>query len=320
MKESQVAAYLVALRCKGESAEELLGSCRAIGQFSRKVTVGEIPVVDTCGTGGDSSGSFNISTVTAFVTAGAGVKVAKHGNRAVSSRSGSADLFEALGIEIELNPESAADCLEKTGLAFLFAPLMHPAMANVVPARKALGLRTIFNLLGPLNNPAGVKRQVIGVYDHELAEKMAQVLIAQGAEHALLVCGEDGLDEITISGRTRVMEVKPGGINTYLLNLEEYGLKRYPLQEIKSRDAGESARICLQVLNGMKGPHRDVVLINSGAALYVAGRAEDLKEGMELARKAIDSGLALEKLRFLQAYSDQHKAMASGQKGGIAYA
>ncbi len=317
LKESQIAAYLVALRCKGESAAEILGSCRAIRRFSVQVQTCRSPVVDTCGTGGDSSGTFNISTTSAFVTSGAGAVVAKHGNRAVSSRSGSAELLEALGVNIELPLRSTEECLDRAGIAFLFAPLMHPSMAHAAPARKALGLRTIFNILGPLNNPAGARRQVIGVYDARLGRMMAEVLQSLGVDHAMLVWGEDGTDEITTTGSTGVVEVKPGSISTYRICPENYGISRVPLQALAGGDARQSARICRGVLSGEKGPQRDVVLMNSGAALYVSGIAESLAEGIELAKKSIDSGAAMQKLRFLQDYSRNYRAF---HEEGMAYA
>jgi len=317
LKESQVAACLVALRCKGEAVAEVLGSCRAIREYCVKIEPGRKPLVDTCGTGGDYSGSFNISTVSAFVTAGAGAVVAKHGNRSVSSSSGSADLLEALGINISLAPGQVLECIERTGIGFLYAPLLHPAMANAAPARKALGIRTIFNILGPLNNPAGVTSQVIGVYDEHLMQIMAEVLMLQEIDHALLVSGEDGMDELTNTGPTRIVEVRRGKRFAYKVCPEDFGLPRVQPRALKSRSAQHSAEICLQVLSGARGPHRDVVLLNSAAALYVAGIAENLHQGMSQAEASIDEGEALAKLRFLQDYS---RANPLVQQGGVAYA
>lgn len=300
MEDANIAAYLTALCCKGETEDEILGSCLAIRQHSKKIPYTNTFLVDTCGTGGDGKGTFNISTVSAFVVAGAGVPVAKHGNRAVSGLCGSADLLEALDISINLSPEEAALSLKLTGMAFLFAPLMHPAMAHAVPVRKALQIRTVFNILGPLNNPAGVKRQVIGVFDHKLTEKLASVLSSLGSEHALLVCGSDGTDEITLSGETAVTELKNGKINTYFVSPEDFGFHRVSQEALTAGKTSENARICLSVLEGATGSCRDVVLLNAGAAIYVSGAAGDLKEGIEMAGRSVDSGAALSKLKALQ--------------------
>lgn len=315
LKEAQVAAYLVALRSKGETVEEILGSCRAIREKSVKISVNKTFAVDTCGTGGDAKGSFNISTVSAFVAAGAGVAVAKHGNRAVSGSCGSADLCEALGINLELSAAELEECLNDIGLAFLYAPTLHPAMAHAVPVRKALGLRTIFNILGPLNNPAGVKRQLLGVYEAALTEKMAEVLAALGTEHALVVAGGDGLDEITLGGETKVTELRGGKIRSYLIAPEDFGFSRVTLAFLRGGDKATAARFCLAVLQGEKGPRRDVVLLNAGAALYVAGAAESIKEGVELAKKSLDSGAAYEKLSALVQYS-RYRYKAPVVEGG----
>ena len=318
LNDSQLAAYLVALRCKGETVDEIVGSTLAIRRYGIHIKTDRNPVVDTCGTGGDASGSFNISTVSTFVIAGAGVAVAKHGNRAVSSRSGSADLLETLGVNIQLSFKNTEECLNKAGIGFLFAPLMHPAMAHAVPVRKTLGIRTIFNILGPLCNPAGVKRQVIGVYNNILTKTLAEVVRTIGVEHALIVCGVDGMDEITLSGETQVVEIRARETLTYRIKPEDFGFNRVPLYAVKGRDAEESAQICMRVLKGEKGPHRDVVLLNSAAALYVAGSVENLKEGIVMAQRSIESGAALDKLRFLQRYPQKNALVK--HKGGIAYA
>jgi len=315
----QVAAYMIALCCKGESAAEILGSCRAMGDRSVKIRVNKAPLLDTCGTGGDGKGTFNISTVSAFVAAGAGVTVAKHGNRAVSGRCGSADLCEALGINIELSAAELELCLHETGLAFLYAPLLHPAMAHVAPVRKALGLRTIFNIIGPLSNPAGAKRQLLGVYAAGLAEKMAEALAALGSEHALVVAGGDGLDEITLTAETKVCEVKNGRWRSYVILPEDFGFTRVSLDLLRGGDAAAAARSCVALLRGKRGPKRDVVLLNAGAALYVAGMAGSIKEGIALAEASIDSGAALAKLRAVARFSLRRRengGLAQGRRAG----
>jgi anthranilate phosphoribosyltransferase len=317
----QIAAYLMALCCKGESAAEILGSCRAMGERSIKILVNKAPLLDTCGTGGDGKGTFNISTVSAFVAAGAGVTVAKHGNRAVSGRCGSADLCEALGINIELSAAELELCLHETGLAFLYAPLLHPAMAHVAPVRKALGLRTIFNIIGPLSNPAGAKRQLLGVYAAGLAEKMAAVLAALGSEHALVVAGGDGLDEITLTAETKVCEVKNGAWRSYVISPEDFGFSRASLDALRgSGDAAAAARSCVALLQGERGAKRSVVLLNAGAALYVAGMAESIREGIALAEASIDCGSALAKLRDVARFSLRRRERGVLPKGGRAHA
>ncbi len=315
LKEAQIGAYLTALRCKGETAPEMLGSCLAMRERSIKIAAPWAPLLDTCGTGGDARGTFNISTVSAFVSAGAGVTVAKHGNRAVSGQCGSADLCEALGLEIDLSVAELELCLQETGLAFLYAPLLHPAMAHVAPVRRVLGVRTIFNLLGPLNNPAGAKRQLLGVYAAGLTEKMAVVLSELGTEHALVVAGADGLDEITITSETKVTEVKNGRLHSYTLAPEDFGLSRSSLEALRGGDAETNSRICLAVLRGEKGPRRDVVLLNAGAALYVAGLAGSIGEGLELAKLSIDSGAARAKLESLVEFSSSRRETARPAKG-----
>ncbi len=296
----QIAAYLTALRCKGETNDEILGSCHSIRRHCRSVSVSVTPLVDTCGTGGDNTGTFNISTVSTFVVAGAGVKVAKHGNRAVSSKAGSADLLVELGVNIRLSHQEVESRLQEKGIAFLFAPFYHPALAHAVPVRQSLGIKTIFNILGPLNNPAGVSRQLTGVFEPALTERLAGVLAALGTEHAMVVCGNPQLDEISLTGETKVSELKNGHINNYTIHPEDYGFKTVELAEIQGGDAAENARICLAVLSGEKGAARDVVLLNAGAAIYVSGVAEDLGAGIKMAVESIDSGKAkeaLEKMR-----------------------
>ncbi len=256
-------------------------------------------MIDTCGTGGDVSGSFNISTATAFVVAGCGVRVAKHGNRSVSSQCGSADVIEALGVKIELEPERIAACIDEVGIGFLHAPLLHEAMKYVAPARRQMGIRTIFNMLGPLTNPAGANAQVIGVYAAHLTEVLAEVLRALGSTRALVVHGSDGLDEITISAESKVTELKDGELTTYTVKPEDFGLRRATLEEVRGGDARQNSQIILEVLEGSEGPRRDIVLLNAAAALVASSRASDFLEGVRLAADSIDTGRARAKLERL---------------------
>jgi len=312
--DAQIGALLVALHMKGETVEEIVGFAEAIraaatpleSHQNRTLDVSGTErdaLVDTCGTGGDTSGTFNISTATAFVAAGAGVRVAKHGNRSVTSKCGSADVMEALGVNINLPPARIAACLEEVGIAFLFAPALHSAMKYVQPARRELRLRTVFNLLGPLTNPAHATCQVVGVYSADLVEKLAEALSMLGLHRALVVHGDDGLDEITISGPTRIGEVRDGRVQTYEVTPEEFGLQRASLDEIAGGDAATNAKLIREVLQGEKSPRREVVLLNAAAALVAAGRADHLRDAIPLAAKAIDSGAAAQKLRALIAFS-----------------
>jgi anthranilate phosphoribosyltransferase len=312
--DAQIAALLVALHMKGESVEEIVGFAEAIraaaapfelraDQVLDASGTGRDALVDTCGTGGDTSGTFNISTATAFVVAGAGVRVAKHGNRSVTSKCGSADVMEALGVRISLPPGRVVACLEQVGIAFLYAPLMHSAMKHVQTARRDLRLRTVFNLLGPLTNPAHATCQVVGVYSADLVEKLAEALSMLGLHRALVVHGDDGLDEITITGPTRIGEVREGQVRTYEVTPEEFGLKRAPLEDISGGDATLNARLIREVLEGKKSPRRDVVLLNTAAALVAAGRADHLRDALPLAISAIDSGAAARKLEALVKFS-----------------
>jgi anthranilate phosphoribosyltransferase len=305
--DAQIAALLVALHMKGETVEEIVGFAEAIRAAATPLKLhanhvldtsgtGRDALVDTCGTGGDTSGTFNISTATAFVVAGAGVRVAKHGNRSVTSKCGSADVMEALGVNINLPPERITACLDQVGIAFLFAPAMHSAMKYVQPARRELRLRTVFNLLGPLTNPASATCQVVGVYSADLVEKLAEALSMLGLHRALVVHGSDGLDEVTITGPTRVGEVREGQVHAYEVTPEEFGLKRSSLDEISGGDAETNAKLILAILQGEKSARRDVVLLNTAAALVAAGKADHLRDAMPLAVKAIDSGAAEEKL------------------------
>ncbi len=307
---AQTAAFLTALRLKGETVDEIVGAARVMREHATPIPVpgpgvsvdrDEINVeyetiLDTCGTGGDATHTFNISTTTAFVVAGAGVTVAKHGNRAVSSRCGSADVLEALGVNLDVTPDQVAGFLAEIGIGFLYAPLLHSAMRHVAPVRREMGIRTIFNVLGPLTNPAGAHRQVLGVYRGELVGVLARVLGELGSERALVVHGADGLDELTITGPTRVAELRGGVVREYEVRPGEFGLDEAPVGAIRGGDARENAAIVRAVLSGEPGPRRDVVLLNAGAALAVAGVAPDVAAGVRLAGEVIDAGRALEKL------------------------
>jgi anthranilate phosphoribosyltransferase len=312
--DSQIGALLVALHMKGETVEEIVGFAEAIRSAATPLELHASSVldasgterdalVDTCGTGGDASGTFNISTATAFVVAGAGVRVAKHGNRSMTSKCGSADVMEALGINISLPVQQIAACLEKVGIAFLFAPSMHSAMKHVQTARRELRLRTVFNLLGPLTNPARATCQVVGVYSAELVEKLAEALSMLGLRRALVVHGNDGLDEITITGPTRIAEVRDGQVHSYEVTPEEFGLRRATLDDISGGDAACNAGLIREVLAGKKSARRDVVLLNAAAALVAAGRADHLRDAIPLAAGAIDSGAAAQKLDALVRFS-----------------
>jgi anthranilate phosphoribosyltransferase len=319
--DAQIAALLVALHMKGETVEEIVGFAEAIRAAASPL---ELPydsvdpvidasgtgrdalcreLIDTCGTGGDASGTFNISTATAFVVAGAGVRVAKHGNRSISSKCGSADVMEALGVNINLSPAQIAECLDQVGIAFLFAPAMHSAMKRVQTARRELRLRTIFNLLGPLTNPARATCQVVGVYSADLVEKLAEALSMLGLRRAFVVHGSDGLDEITITGPTRVAEVRDGQVHSYEVTPEEFGLRRATLEDISGGDASQNADLIREILSGKKSARRNVVLLNAAAALVAAGRADHLRDALPLAANAIDSGAALAKLKALIAFT-----------------
>jgi anthranilate phosphoribosyltransferase len=315
--DAQIAALLVALHMKGETVEEIVGFAEAIRAAAVPLELrgnsvldasgtGRDALVDTCGTGGDASGTFNISTATAFVVAGAGVRVAKHGNRSVTSKCGSADVMEALGVNINLPTAKVAACLEQVGIAFLFAPAMHSAMKHVQTARRELHLRTVFNLLGPLTNPARATCQVVGVYSADLVEKLAEALSMLGLRRALVVHGSDGLDEITITASTRIAEVRDGQVHSYDVTPEEFGLQRATLEEISGGDAAHNATLIREILAGKKSARRDIVLLNAAAALVAAGRADHLRDAVLLAAKAIDSGAALTKLRSLIAFTVSH--------------
>ena len=313
--DAQIAALLVALHMKGETVEEIVGFAEAIRHAATPLPVHRNStvdvsgterdaLVDTCGTGGDASGTFNISTVTALVVAGAGVRVAKHGNRSVTSKCGSADVMEALGVNIGLTPVRIAACLDEVGIAFLFAPAMHSAMKYVQPARRELRLRTVFNLLGPLTNPAQASAQVVGVYSAELVEKLAEALSMLGLRRALVVHGNDGLDEVTITTSTRIAEVRDGAVRSYEVTPEEFGLRRATMEHISGGDAAANSGIIRKILAGEKSPCRDITLLNAGAALVAAGKANHLAEAIPLAVDAIDSGAAQRKLEVLVEFTN----------------
>lgn len=297
---AQIGGFLTALHMKGETTAEITGAARAMRAKAVKIQTRTKDLLDTCGTGGDGKKTFNISTTVAFVAAGAGVPVAKHGNRAVSSSCGSADVLEALGIKIDLDPEAAAHCIDEAGIGFLFAPIFHTAMRHAVGPRRELGFRTIFNVLGPLANPAGVRRQVLGVYDADLAEIMAQVLNALGTEHALVVYGAGQTDELTIAGENHVYECHGGNVRHYKISPSDFGFEQAPVTALMGGDAKQNAGILLGILSGETGPRRHVVLLNAAAALIAAGKAEDFAAGIALAAKSIDSGAALGALERLK--------------------
>jgi anthranilate phosphoribosyltransferase len=320
--DAQIAALLIALRMKGETVEEIVGFAEAIRTAAAPLPIertsaaealvsgtgrdalaeespAESSLIDTSGTGGDASGTFNISTATALVVAGAGVRVAKHGNRSISSKCGSADVVEALGVNIQLSPERAAQCLREIGICFLYAPNLHPAMKQVQGVRRELRMRTMFNLLGPLTNPARASGQVVGVYSLDLAEKLAEALSMLGLRRALVVHGLDGLDEITITGTTRIAEAREGSVRSYEVEPEEFGMSRATLGDISGGDAAENAETIRAILNGEKSPRRDVVVLNSAAALVAAGKGDHIAETIPLVTKSIDSGAAANKLKAL---------------------
>ncbi len=300
----QTAAFLIALRAKGETVPELVGLARTMRELAAPVEIDGHGLVDTAGTGGGPS-TFNISTTAALIAAGAGCAVAKHGNRSNTSKSGSADLLEALGVRIDLTPEQVVRCIEETGFGFMFAPAHHAAMKHVVPVRKELAVRTIFNFLGPLTNPAGASRQLLGVSDRRYQETIAEALAGLGCTHALVVAAEDGLDELTISGASRVIEVRDGRTEEWYLSADEVGLAESPLETIAGGEPADNAAITRAVLAGERGPHRDVALLNAGAAIYVAGEADGIDAGVQLATAAVDGGVAAEMLERLVVLSGE---------------
>ncbi|MYD60619.1 MAG: anthranilate phosphoribosyltransferase [Gemmatimonadetes bacterium] len=303
--DAQIGAFLIALRVKGECVDEIAGAASVMREKATPIATKHDVIVDTCGTGGDHSGTFNISTTAAFVAAGAGLCVAKHGNRAATSQSGSADVLSALGVNIEASPETVSRCLDDVGIGFLFAISLHGAMKYAIGPRREIGARTIFNALGPLSNPAGATRQVVGVYSAALTETLAGVLATLGAERAFVVHGSDGLDEMTLTGPTRVSELKNGSVSTYDVSPGDFGLMQAPADALKGGDADYNAEITRSVLNGEEGPRRDIVLLNAAAAIVAGDKARDLNEGVQAAAEVIDSGKALEKLDALVAASQE---------------
>jgi len=298
-----VISFLTLLNDKGETVEELTAAVEVMRSHATKINTKHKVILDTCGTGGDKSGTFNVSTAVAFVASGCGIAVAKHGNRSVSSCCGSADILEALGINISLSKEKIEQCLDTIGIAFLFAQNLHPAMKYASQARKQIGTRTMFNILGPLTNPASATHQLVGVFDKRWTEVLAGVLSNLGTVHALIIHGEDGLDEISTTATTLICEVHKGKIKNYQVAPEDFGFPRARLEDLAGGNASDNAKILGEILKGKAGPKRDIVLLNAGAAIYVADKAGSIQEGIELARESIDSKKALEKLELLKAYS-----------------
>jgi anthranilate phosphoribosyltransferase len=304
LSDDIIESYVLALNEKGITADNIFDAATVMRQFAKQVDIQDKNyLVDTCGTGGDGIQTFNVSTLSAIVAASAGVKVAKHGGRSVSSKCGSADVLEALGVNVNLTPEKVASLVNDIGIAFMFAPNFHPAMRYAAPVRKKLGVRTIFNVLGPLANPASATHQVLGVYEASLTETMAEVLSKLGSEHVMVVHGEDGMDEISISSETRISELKNKSITTFTIKPTDFGLNMADLKTIQVENVDASKAMMLDVLEGHEGPHRDITLLNAGAAIYVSGLTSTLKEGIEKAALVIDQGLALKKLEALKAAS-----------------
>jgi len=301
----QISSFLTASIIKGVTIDELTAAASVMRSFSRQVKLKEKIAVDTCGTGGDRMGTFNISTVVAMIVAGAGIPVAKHGNRSVSSMCGSADLLEALGVKIDIDEHKVKNCIEKVGIGFMFAPIFHPATKFAQPIRKELGIRTIFNFLGPLTNPAFVKYQLVGVNSANLLKEYALVLKELGSVHVMVVRGLDGLDEITTTAKTEVCELKDGKIKEFTINPAELGIKKAEIKDILGRDTATNVKIANEILDGKKGPKRDIACLNAAAALHLAGAAPNIKEGLELASITIDSGRAKEKLQHLIEFTNK---------------
>jgi anthranilate phosphoribosyltransferase len=301
--DAQIASFLTALRLKGEAVDEIVGAARVMREKVTRVDTRGRDVVDTCGTGGDGSGTFNVSTVAAFIAAGAGCRVAKHGNYSVSSRSGSANLLEALGVDIRMSRSAVEAALAESGIAFLFAPMLHGAMKFAVGPRREIGIRTVFNLLGPLTNPAGAQFQLIGLYDGALVEPIGRVLAALGTKRAMVVHGTGGVDEISIAGETLVAEVTGETVRTRIVRPEEFGVRKAPLSAVAGGDPAESAEMARRVLGGERGPRRDMALMNAAAAIFVAGEAATFMDAARLAAESIDTGRAKAKLDALVRHS-----------------
>lgn len=300
---AQIAALIIALRLRGETPEEITGFAEVMRERALAVPCTRRDLVDTCGTGGDRLNTFNISTTAAFVAAGAGVRIAKHGNRAMSSRCGSADVLQSLGVDIEMPPEDVAECIDSVGIGFLFAQRFHPSMKYAASVRSEIGVRTIFNMLGPLTNPAGACRQIMGVYDGELTEVIAEVLRNLGTVHAFVCHGECGIDEISLMGPTRVTELKDGQINTRMMSPGDFGMEPSTVEDLRGGDIETNRQILLSVLRGEPGHHQNIVVANASAAILVADRAQSWQAAMDLARRSIISGAALQKLEALRDFS-----------------
>lgn len=300
IETDNITSFLLALKEKKESVEEITGAARVMRRFATRINAKDKHLLDTCGTGGDSADTFNISTISAFVASGAGCTVAKHGNKAVSSKCGSADLLEALGININVDKAVVEKCIDEIGIGFLFAPRLHLAMKYAMPARKKIKTRSIFNILGPLTNPAGARYQLLGVYAEGLVEPLANVLKNLGTRGAMVVHGKDGLDEITTTDRTVVAELKNGRVKTYTIQPGDFGLSRAKKEDLKGGDTSFNKNIALRILNGEKGPRRDIVALNAAAAIYVTGIVNTMAEGVKKAEESINSGRALEKLEKLK--------------------
>lgn len=304
--DAQIGAFLIALKMKKETIEEIVGFVEVMREVSCQISSKEKNIVDTCGTGGDAKYTFNISTISAFVAAGAGVIVAKHGNRSVSSKCGSADILQALGVNLEISLKKIENCLKEVGICFLFAPIFHPAMKYAIGPRKELGIRTVFNILGPLTNPANANCQVLGVYTPELTEIMASVLSKLKSKHVLVIHGMDGLDEFTTTTKTKVTELKDNKISTYYLEPKNFHFKKTILEDLQVISIEENKKVFLDILSGKeKGHKRDIVLLNAGAVIYVEGKSQSISEGIKMAEKSIDTGSAYKKLQSLIKFSNQ---------------
>ncbi len=302
--QAQIGGFLTALRMKGETVEEITGFAKTMRKKAERITPKSEPLLDTCGTGGDSSGTFNISTAAAFIVSAAGISVAKHGNRSVSSKSGSADVLEALGVKIDITPDKVQQCIDDIGIGFMFAQRFHGAMKYAAPVRRELGVRTVFNMLGPLTNPAGAQYQLLGVYSKELTQLFAEVLKGLGIKSAMVVHGEDGLDEMTVCGKTYVSELKDGVIKNYTISPKDLGLKLAPACEIKGADSMQNAQIIRSILGGEKGAAHDITILNAGAAIYICGGAGSIKEGISKASALIEDGSAKRKLEQMISYTN----------------
>ncbi|KPK42601.1 MAG: anthranilate phosphoribosyltransferase [Omnitrophica WOR_2 bacterium SM23_29] len=302
---TQIASFLTAMRMKGETIDEIAGAASIMRKHATKIVTKHPYVLDTCGTGGDEAHTFNVSTVAAFVVAGAGIPVAKHGNRCVSSKCGSADLLKAIGVNIEISPEKVSECIDEVGIGFLFAPLLHKAMQYAIGPRREIGIRTIFNILGPMTNPAGATHQLLGVYNDELVEPIAKALGKLGSRHALVVHGLDGLDEVTTTDETSVSELKDGNVKNFKISPTDFGIKKTTLKALQGGEHDYNIKIMTNILNGIEGPQYDIVVLNAGCAIYAADVAEDIGEGIELAKKSITSKSALKKLEQLKEFTNR---------------